>query len=382
MNVPLRIAWRYLFAKKSHNVINVMSFVSAFGMAVGTAALILILSVYNGFNRIIDTSLGDFDPDVAICREDGDFFSEEDLHPVFADSTAVAAIGHRLQFDGFLTYGEAQSAAHVCGTDSDFSLVNGDIRFAAIGATLAEKMKISPRFLSPITVYCPDRTAKFSVVNPEASIRRADVYPGRLFSVNADIDAGTIVIPLETARELFGIEGICSSLDIRLNDGSAGSVKRFISSVSIPEGFVALDRKGQHKELYRMMELEKAAVFAILLLVVLIVALNIFSSLSMLRIEKEYDMGTLRAMGAQESDIRKVFVYEGWLISLAGMLTGLVIGIALVLLQQHFGFVKLPGNLLVDAYPVCLSAWDVILSSAGVALIGLLISLLASARRS
>lgn len=374
MNLPLFIAWRYLFAKKTHNVINVVSFVSAAGMAVGTAALILILSVYNGFNKIIDDNLSDFDPDVAICRTDGGFFDADELHPAFTDTSVIACTGHRLEFEGFLTYGEEQGAARITGTDSDPSLIRGDLRLASVGAGLASKMGISPRFLDPIVLYSPDRTAKISMANPESSIRRAEVYPGSIFSVNADIDANSIIIPLDVAQDLFGIGGMCTSMDIRLLDGSDKSVRNFIESVSVPDGFVLLDRRGQHRELYRMMALEKAAVFAILLLVVLIVALNIFSSLSMLRIEKDYDMGTFRAMGARDTDIRRIFLFEGWLISLAGMLAGLVIGIVLALLQQHLGLVKLPGNMLVDAYPVVLIPRDVIASAAGVSVIGLVIS--------
>lgn len=378
MNLPLFIAWRYLFAKKTHNVINVVSFVSAAGMAVGTAALVLILSVYNGFNKIIDDNLSDFDPDVAVCRVDGGYFEAGELIPEFGDSSAIAYTSHRLEFEGFLTYGEQQSAVRITGTDSDPSLVRGDLRLASIGAGLAGRMGISPRFLNPIVLYSPDRTAKVSMINPEASIRQAEVYPAKLFSVNADIDGNTIIIPLDTARDLFGIDGMCSSMDIRLLDSSDKSVQEFIAASSVPSDFTLLDRRGQHRELYRMMALEKAAVYAILLLVVLIVALNIFSSLSMLRIEKEYDMGTLRAMGAQEADIRRIFIFEGWLISLAGMLVGLALGVLLALLQQQFGLVKLPGNLLVDAYPVVLKVRDVLLSAIGVAIIGLLISLCAS----
>lgn len=376
MNLPLFIAFRYLFARKTHNVINVMSSVSAAGIAVGTAALIIILSVYNGFNRIIEDNLGDFDPDVAICRSDGGFFGAGELTPVFSDSAAIACMGHRLEFEGFMTYGTGQSAVLITGSESDPTLVRGDLMLAAVGAGLAARLGVNPGFTDSVTLYSPDRTGRISLADPESSLRRIKVFPEKLFSVNADIDANSIIIPLNAAQELFGIDGICTSLDIRLCDGSADAVSSFIASTSVPEGFVLLDRRGQHRELYRMMALEKAAVYAILLLVVLIVALNIFSSLSLLRIEKEGDVGTLRAMGAQETDIRRIFLFEGWLISVAGTLAGVVAGVLLTLLQQHSGLVKLPGNMLVDAYPVVLSARDVLISAAGSGAIGMAVSLI------
>lgn len=381
MNLPLFIAGRYLFARKSHNVINVISAVSAIGMALGTAALVLILSVYNGFNSIIDRNLSDFDPDVRIADASGGFNlpSDADIAPLLEDPD-VESYSHSLEFNAFLTYGEGQGAAHIVGTDGDISLHRGDVKLAAVGAGLARKLGINPRFLDPLVIYSPDREKKISLADPMVAMHVAEVYPDRLFSVNAEIDEGTVLIPLETAQELFGIEGVTSSLDIRLSDNSDKAVRNYIKrhQDSLGPGFVMKDKYGQHPELYRMMRLEKAAVFLILLFVVLIVALNIFGSLSMLIVEKQNDISTLSALGADGRTIRRIFIYEGWLVSLLGMAVGLVVGVALALLQQRFGLVKMPGNYLVDAYPVVLKLRDVLLSAAGVAVVGLLISLASS----
>lgn len=380
MDLPLYIAGRYLFSRKSHNVINVISAVSAIGMALGTAALVLIMSVYNGFNSIVDSNLSDFYPDVKICTADGGYDVPDSLVRELGCYPEVSSLCRSLDFEAFLIYREAQSAAHVTGTDGDISLHRGDIRIAAVGSGLARTLGINTHFIDPLKIYAPDRVKKISVIDPMSTMHVAELYPERIFSVNATVDATTVLIPLETAVELFGVDGACSSIDIRLADNSDRAVRRFVKkcSASLGPGFAVYDKYGQHPEVYRMMRLEKAAVFLILLFVVLIVALNIFGSLSMLIVEKQDDTDTLRALGADERLIRRIFVCEGWLVSVLGMAVGLVIGVGTALLQQRFGLVKMPGNYLVDAYPVVLHWRDVLLAVIGVGMIGLLISLVSS----
>lgn len=376
MNLPLYIAWRYLFARKSHNVINVLSAISAVGMAVGTAALILILSVYNGFNRIVDENLSDFYPDVKLCPADGGYEVPDSLAALFSNDCEVAGVSRSLEFEAFITYGGNQGAARVKGTDCDLSLKRGDLKLASVGAGLARSMGINPNFIDPLIIYSPDRRKTFSPANPTASLHQVEVYPEHLVSVNAEVDESLLMVPLETAQELFGVQGACSSLDIRLNDNSDKSVSRFIGRYAFlgEKGFVLKDKYGQHPDMFRMMKMEKMAVFLILMFIVLIVALNIFSSLSMLIIEKRGDIRTLESLGADESIVRRIFVYEGCLISLLGMAAGLILGVAAALAQQNFGLVRMPGNYLVDAYPVVLKLGDVLASMAGVSVIGFLVA--------
>ena len=377
MNLPLYIAWRYLFARKSHNVINVLSAISAVGMAVGTAALILILSVYNGFNRIVDENLSDFYPDVKLCPADGGYEVPDSLAALFSNDCEVAGVSRSLEFEAFITYGGNQGAARVKGTDCDLSLKRGDLKLASVGAGLARSMGINPNFIDPLIIYSPDRQKIFSPANPTASLHQVEVYPEHLVSVNAEVDESLLMVPLETAQELFGVQGACSSLDIRLNDNSDKSVSRFIGRYAFlgEKGFVLKDKYGQHPDMFRMMKMEKMAVFLILMFIVLIVALNIFSSLSMLIIEKRGDIRTLESLGADESIVRRIFVYEGCLISLLGMAAGLILGVAAALAQQNFGLVRMPGNYLVDAYPVVLKLGDVLASMAGVSVIGFLVAM-------
>lgn len=376
MNLPLYIAWRYLFARKSHNVINVLSAISAVGMAVGTAALVLILSVYNGFNGIVEQTLSDFDPDVKVCTAEGGYDVPDSLVALFSGDPDVCTVSRSLEFEAFLKYGENQGAARLVGTDGDMSLRRGELKIASVGAGLARTMGINPAFLDPLEIYSPERYRPFSPANPLASLRKVEVFPEHLLNVNAEIDESTVMVPLETAQELFGKQGACSSVDVRLNDNSDKAVKGFIRRYGqlSESGLVLKDKYGQHPELYRMMRTEKTAVFLILIFVVLIVALNIFSSLSMLIIEKKGDIGTLVSLGADEGLVRRVFVYEGWLISLLGMLAGLIAGVAAVLIQQNYGIIKMPGNYLVDAYPVALKSGDIAVSLVVVGVIGLLVA--------
>jgi len=397
MNVPLFIARRYLFARKSHNVINVISAISAIGMAIGTAALVLILSVYNGFDSLIEKNIGDLSPDLMMVSGDGTahFVPDSALVERLLDDQRVKEIRFMLEDNVFLSYDDKQGIARARGVEDGFAesdsfighiyegsaqLHKGDVPAAVVGASLARKLGIHPRFVSPIILYYPDREGRISPTNPIASTRSEKVFPSGLMSVSSNMDAELIIIPLHVMRTLMGSRGEeVSGVELMLNDSSKQALRRFKRDYA---GSCTLqDRYEQQPTLFKMMRYEKLAVFMILLFVVLIVALNIYGSLAMLIIEKTDDMGTLRAMGASDDLVRRIFVLEGWLISLAGMAVGLVAGIALALLQQHFGWVKMPGNFLVDSYPVVLKLQDVFYTVVGVAAIGLGIALLSSRRR-
>ena len=397
MNVPLFIARRYLFARKSHNVINVISAISAIGMAIGTAALVLILSVYNGFDSLIEKNIGDLSPDLMMVSADGAprFQADSALVERFLDDKRVAGVRYMLEDNVFLTYDDKQGIARARGVDESFEdsetfaehifegtlqLHKGDVPTAIVGSAMAHKMGIHPRFLSPLVLYYPDREGRISPSNPMASTRSVRVFPAGLMSISSDLDAELVIVPLHVMRKLMGSHGEeVSGVEIMLKNPDKREIRRFKKDYM--HECTLLDRYEQQPTLFKMMRYEKLAVFLIMLFVVLIVALNIYGSLSMLIIEKEDDAATLQAMGASESLVRRIFVTEGWLVSLLGMAVGLVAGIALALLQQHFGFVKMPGNFLVEAYPVVLKLQDVIITILGVAAIGLTISLVSAKRR-
>lgn len=395
MNLPFFIARRYLFAKKSHNVINIISAISTVGMAVGTAALIIILSVYNGFDSIIRSSLSDLDPDFLISPSKGKvFIPEGEAFDWAYDSPLVYNMTSVLQENIFVNYDNHQGVAKARGVDEvyeeesgirqhvrtgEFRLHHGDQPMCAVGATFARKLNISPNFVAPLEIYFPARDKPVSLANPAASINRIVARPSCLFSINSEADASLIILPLEEMRSLLGYEDEVSGVEIRLAADCSKSqrkeVRRALES-RLPEGLRIQDRIEQNESLYKMMKYEKASIFLILIFVIIIIAFNVFGSLSMLIIEKKGDISTFRSMGATDSLIRKFFVLEGWMISMLGLVTGTFVGLILSLAQQHFGLIKLPGNYLVSSYPVAVQAGDILLTFASVALIGWLIALI------
>ena len=389
------IAKRYLFAKKSHNVINIISAISAIGMAIGTAALIIILSVYNGFDSLIRSMMSNVEPDLMISPSTGKTFVPDDrTFDWIYDQPSVQTMCCTLEEQVFISYDGKQGLAKAKGvdwvyeeesplrnhmSDGEFRLHRGDVPMAAVGVGLAYEMGISPRFLAPIEIYFPTRTGKISMANPAASIESVRVYPSGLFSVNNDVDSELIIVPIEKMRELLEYEDEVSAVELRLAQGTTQEeIKRLQKEIGtrLGPGFKVKDRFQQNESLYKMMKYEKAAIFMILIFVIIIIAFNIFGSLSMLIIEKKEDIQTLKSLGAQDSLIRHIFVLEGWLISLVGLAGGLVAGVGFAALQQAFGFIKMPGHFIVQAYPIILSWSDILLTVVGVATIGYLIALL------
>ena len=395
MNLPLFIAGRYLFAKKSHNVINIISAISAIGMAIGTAALIIILSVYNGFDDIVTMSLDDVEPDILVSPAKGKVFVPKgELFDFAYEDPRILNMSGVLQDNVYLGYDQRNGVALCKGVDmvyeeesplagrmqeGSFSLHKGDVPLAVVGTGLAYSMGISPRFLSSIDIYYPDREKQFSVSNPSSSLNMEKVYPEGIFAINSEIDADLLIVPIEIMRNLMGYTEEVSAVEIRVTpQTSAKEVKSLIKDLQRIGGdsFKISDRLHQNEALYKMMKYEKAAVYLILIFVIIIIAFNIFGSLSMLIIEKDEDIGTFLSMGASPSLIRKIFILEGWMISLLGMAAGIVIGVLLAFIQQKFGIIPMPGQFMVSAYPVHIKATDIILTAASITIIGYLIALL------
>ena len=395
MHLPLFIARRYLFAKKSHNVINIISAISAVGMAIGTAALIIILSIYNGFDELVKSTLSNVEPDILITPAKGKvFIPEGEAFDLIRKNPLIDEYDLILQENVFVDYDGHQGIAKAKGVDSafeaesplaehitngEFSLHKGQLPQMVVGAGLAYKMGMNPAFLASAELYFPIRDRNFSLANPAASIETVRMRPSGIFSVNQQIDDDLMIVPIEEMRKLLGYEEEVSGVEIRLAEGStAKDIRSAIKHIQKELGpeFKVLDRFRQNPSLYKMMRYEKAAIFLILIFVIIIIALNIFGSITMLIIEKKDDIETYRSLGATDQMLRRTFTLEGWLISLLGLAAGLVIGIGFSLAQQNFGFIKMPGSFLVNAYPVILQWQDVLATIAGVALIGYIIALL------
>lgn len=395
MHLPLFIARRYLFAKKSHNVINIISAISAVGMAIGTAALIIILSIYNGFDELVKSTLSNVEPDILITPSKGKvFIPEGEAFDRIKANPMICEYNLILQENVFVDYDGHQGIAKAKGVDSafeaesplaehitngEFSLHKGQLPQMVVGAGLAYKMGMNPAFLASAELYFPIRDRNFSLANPAASIETVRMRPSGIFSVNQQIDDDLMIVPIEEMRKLLGYEEEVSGVEIRLAEGStAKDIRSAIKHIQKELGpdFKVLDRFRQNPSLYKMMRYEKAAIYLILIFVIIIIALNIFGSITMLIIEKKDDIETYRSLGATDKMLRRTFTLEGWLISLLGLAAGLVIGIGFSLAQQHFGFIKMPGSFLVNAYPVILQWQDVLATIVGVALIGYIIALL------
>ena len=394
MNLPLFIAGRYLFARKSHNVINIISAISAVGMAIGTAALIIILSVYNGFDSIVKSMLGNVEPELLITPAEGKvFIPEGEVYDWIYEQESVRSMCTVLQENVFISYDGRQSVAKAKGVDTiyeeesplkdhirrgEFSLHRGDVSQAVVGAGLAYNLGINPKFIAPVEMYFPSRTRNISLSNPAASIESVKVYPSGIFSINNEIDNELLIVPIEKMRELLEYDDEVSAVELRMTGASSKEIKRVKKGIEerLGPSFNVSDRFEQNTALYKMMKYEKASIYLILIFVIIIIAFNIFGSLSMLIIEKRGDITTFRSMGATDSLLKRTFVLEGWMISLLGMAAGLVLGVGFALLQQYFGFIKMPGNFIIQAYPVIISWKDVLITAAGVAAIGYLIALL------
>ncbi len=396
MNTTFFIARRYLFAKKSHNVINIISAISAAGIAVGCAALVIILSIYNGFDDLLKGMFESYTPDVVVTPDRGKVFSP--------DSTTVAALLARedvasvsevLEETVFLKYGDRDAIVTARGVDSiyqnvtglaqyvvqgSFDLKDGEIDQMVLGSSIAQDLRVNTTFLTPLEVYFPSRKAKVSLTDPTSSLRKTTLFPVGLIALEKNFDEQYVYMPISALRKVLERTDEVSMLEIRLKKEAltatgdiSGKVQEEIAAL-FGEGYNVRNKYQQNESLYKMMTYEKLAIYLILLFVVLIISCNVFGSLSMLIIEKQDDIEILRSMGADDKTINRIFTTEGWMISLLGAAAGIVLGVLICLAQQYFHIVRLPGNFIVSYYPVHLQWFDILIIFVSVAAIGYVMS--------
>jgi len=392
MKLAFNIALRYLFAKKSQNIINVISMISVVGILTGSAALIVVLSVFNGLHGFIGSLYSSFDPDIKISAVKGKVFSLDsvDLNKL-KNIPGVVSYSEILEDNALLKFGKRQMPGTILGVDDNYHKVTGidtimnDGTFrtkykkenqGVLGYVLADQLSVRLNFVTPLSMYAPRRTGRINMANPQNAFRTEYINPIGIFMVKQiEYDSQYLIINIEQARRLFEYDStVVSSLILKLNDYSnAGNVTKQIMAIFGP-GFKIADRQEQHASFYKMMQLEKLMAFLILSFILLIAAFNIIGTLSMLIFEKKESIFTFRSMGATKRMITRIFLFEGWMISLVGVIAGLVLGVALVLAQQHYGFLKFQGggSFIVDAYPVALDWTDVVVVLVTVSTIGLL----------
>lgn len=394
MNLPLFIAKRYLFAKKSHNVINIISLISAVGIAIGTTALVVVLSVYNGFEDLVKGIYSTYEADLVIEPAKGKFFAPtgEKFDSVWGDGR-IASVSEVLEENVFLTYAGRQSVAVLKGVDSVYlskptleeSVVEGEfalkvrgVDHAIVGRGLAGELGLRPHFLDPLEIYYPKRGAEDALLmmNPMASLSKEVLFPSGVVKGDQNIEKSYVFVSIEKGRALLECPGEVSSLEIILRDG--GDVDDVQSDIeaALGEEYLVKNRYQQNETVYKMMTYEKVAIYMILLFIIIVVSCNVFGSLTMLIIEKTDDIHTLESMGASHSLIRNIFALEGWLITFLGMICGVVLGVILCWIQQYFGVIKMPGSFIVNSYPVVVNWVDIVITVVGVSLVGFVITAL------
>jgi len=389
MNFPFYIAKRYLFSKKSHTIINIISGISVIGVTIGTLALIVILSVFNGFEDLVKSLFNSFNPDFQITVKEGKTFDSA-LFPrdKIEQIPGVISYTEVVEENALLKFKSEQYIVALKGVSNDFlienpmdsMLVDGQfilndnkINYAIMGYLVAYHLGIKINdFENPLTVFVPKRTKK-TMTTLDQSFNSGYLIPSSVFSIQQEIDSRYIIVPIKFARELLEYSTEITSLEIRLKqDADADKIQKSIQSIA-GDKFIVKNRYQQQELLYKIMKSEKWAIFFILTFIIIIAAFNVVGSLSMLILDKRKDIAVLFSLGADEKKIKRVFFQEGIMISIFGILTGLFIGFILCYAQIRFGLIKLGGEagaFVVPNYPVKIKVLDFITVFCIVFLIG------------
>ncbi len=384
------IARRYFFSRKSQRVINIISLISIVGVTIGTAALIIVLSVFNGFEGLIKELYNSFDSDLRITINEGKSFTAEQAKlDELKKINGVKYVVNVLEENVLVKYRDKQFTATIKGvsdnysqatgidsmlTDGKFILQRGDTNFAVVGGAIAYNLQMSMNDLfTQLEIYAPRRMAT-SFTNPEEAFNKRYISPSGVFAIQQEFDAKYIIVSLRFANEIFEYDNHLTALEIATTD--AANVDQLQNDIQkiLGNKFIVKNRYQQHELIYRIMKSEKWAVFLILTFILIIAAFNVISSLTMLVIDKKKDIAVMQSFGADVNLLRKIFLFDGLYITLTGALIGLAIGFIICYLQQKFGFVELggSGSFVIDAYPVKMLLMDFLYVFGAVAVIGLL----------
>lgn len=394
MNLPFFIARRYLFSKKKHNAINIISGISVCGVALATLALVCTLSVFNGFQDMVAGFFTAFDPELKITVREGKVF--DPLDPRIQQVRALPEIDvwtETLEENAMVQYKDRQAMAVIKGVEDNFgqltsidSLLYGAgefvlndsvVDYGFMGVELVSELGTGIQFVDPLRVYAPKRNVRVNVANPSAAFNQDYLFsPGAVFVVNQQkYDARYILAPLSFARRLFDYDTEVSAIELKLKPGSnTDAVQKNMERI-LGDGFAVQNRYEQQADVFRIMEIEKLISYLFLTFILTVACFNVIGSLSMLILDKREDTETLRNLGADDRLIARIFLFEGRMISVSGATVGIVLGLLLCLLQQRFGLISLGGgngSFVVDAYPVSVHATDIIVVFVTVIAVGFL----------
>ena len=392
------IAFRYLFSKKGHNAINIVSGISAVAVAVVTAAMICVLSVMNGFGTLVEHMFSEFDPMLLVVPAEGQTL-RTDAEPILSlyAREDIEAISMQLEQTALVRYKEHQLPARVMGVDSLFtatahidsiitdgfySVWDGAFERAVLGRGLAAQIGMNAHFTGALHLYAPERIGRINMLRPDQSLRHEHAFIAGTFAVNQiEYDDQLMLVSLPMAQRLFGYDEYTATalrLQPKIVNQTKSSINRQSSIVKssiekdLGEGFRVLDRYEQQADFFRILRIEKWLTILLLVFILIIASFNVIGSLSMLIIDKREDIRILSHMGADEAMIRRIFLFEGWLISSLGTLSGLVLGVLICLGQQHYGWLKLGtgSEYIISAYPVQVQMPDIALVAAIVLVLG------------
>ena len=381
MNFPFFIARRYLFSKKSTHVINVISSISVIGVAVATMALVIVLSVFNGFHDLVASLFTSFDPQLKVVPVEGKTAPSDD--PILTQIRLLPEVDvatETVEDQALAIYQGKQAMVKIKGVDDNFaelshitdilygdgsfSLHAANLEYGILGIRLAQTLGIGAQWDGYLKIYAPQKEGQLDLSNPgEGFVADSLNSPGVLFSVRqSKYDKNYIVTSIAFARNLFGQQGMLSDLEIRLKEGSdLNAVKAEMQKIAGTK-YKVLDRFEQQEDTFKIMSIEKLMAYIFLTFILVVACFNIIGSLSMLIIDKKNDVVTLRNLGANDKQITRVFLFEGRMIAVIGAVIGIGLGLLLCLLQQQYGFVRLgesEGSFIVDAYPVSVHYTDV-----------------------
>jgi lipoprotein-releasing system permease protein len=388
VKLSLYIAKRYLFAKKSRNAINIISAVSVAGVAVGTMALIIILSVFNGLETMVSHIFNTFDPDIKITASEGKTFIPDTARlKLLANVNGLSCYSLTIEDNALLKYGTRQYIATIKGIDNNYAMVsnidssmwegeftlrnNKGRPYAIPGIGVATSLGIRVNFITPLEIIFPRKTGAGTNFNVENSLNHKFIFPSGIFEVEKEYDSKYVYIPIDVARELTETDKGVSTIEIKFKqNANPQAVQKDITKI-FGKGFTVQNRYEQQAIFYKVMRSERLAIFFILTLILIIASFNIIGSLTMLIIEKERDIEILKSLGADNNLIRKIFIFEGWMISIIGAFSGIILGFIICWLQQTYGLVKLQSqSLIMDTYPIVMKIKDFIIVPGTVLLIG------------
>ncbi|MFD2514051.1 ABC transporter permease [Pontibacter locisalis] len=392
MNVPFLIAKRYFFSRKKRNIISIISNIAMIGVAVGSAALIIVLSVFNGLEDLIREIYSSFDPDLKITAVEGKSFeTDTEFMNRIRNTPGVAVVSEIIEDNALLRYNDRQMVVKVKGVSENFfeqneiaeSIVEGDVQLekddtyhALIGRGVQYQLSIRPNNQFVPLQFLYPRNTKFNPLNPEGAFNSLNIVPGGVFAIERQYDDAYVFVPLNFAEELLEYGRRRTALELKVEEGfNIEQVKQDLKQV-LGDSFKVQNSDEQHTSLLRAVKVEKLFVFITFAFILFIASLNIFFSLSMLVIDKKKDIAILASMGATAKTIRNIFLFEGALVALIGAAYGLTLGMLICNLQQTFGLVSMGmATSVVEAYPVKMEVEDFVLTGVAIIIITLLVSI-------